>query len=91
MRPYSKENGIPFSEQLSLLGKTVAFLFVVGRSRSHTREAKKPSGSSLQTAKLTPAQRAEVRRYRKKGNSCTSGIHGRAEIASQKVKSNLKP
>jgi hypothetical protein len=28
MRPHSKENGIPFTERLSLLGKTVAFLFV---------------------------------------------------------------
>jgi len=33
-----KENGSPFSERPSLFGKTVAFLFVVGRSRSHTSE-----------------------------------------------------
>jgi len=39
-----KENGSPFSERPSLFGKTVAFLFVVGRSRSHTSEAKKVSG-----------------------------------------------
>jgi len=32
MRPHSKENGIPFSERLSLLGKTVAFLFVMART-----------------------------------------------------------
>jgi len=39
-----KENGSPFSERPSLFGKTVAFLFVVRRSRSHTSEAKKFSG-----------------------------------------------
>jgi len=33
MRPDFKKNGSLFSERLSLLRKTVAFLFVVGRSR----------------------------------------------------------
>jgi hypothetical protein len=32
MRPHFKENGISFSERLSPLGKTVAFLFVMTRT-----------------------------------------------------------
>jgi hypothetical protein len=47
--------------------------------------------AAMQTAKLTPAQRAEVLRYRKEGQQLhNSGKHGRAEIALQKAKSILK-
>jgi hypothetical protein len=47
--------------------------------------------AAMQTAKLTPAQRAEVIRYRKEGEQLhNSGKHGRAEIALQKAKSILK-
>ena len=47
--------------------------------------------AAMQTAKLTPAQRAEVLRYRKEGEQLhNSGKHGRAEIALQKAKSILK-
>jgi len=46
---------------------------------------------AMQTAKLTPAQRAEVLRYRREGEQLhNSGKHGGAEIALQKAKSILK-
>jgi hypothetical protein len=45
----------------------------------------------MQTAKLTPAQRAEVVRYRNEGERMhNSGNHGAAEVALQKAKSILK-
>jgi hypothetical protein len=47
--------------------------------------------AAMQTAKLTPAQRAEVLKYRKEGERLHySGKHGQAEIALQKAKSILK-
>jgi len=47
--------------------------------------------AAMQTAKLTPAQRAEVLRYRKEGEQLhNSGKHGGAEIALQKARSILK-
>ena len=47
--------------------------------------------AAMQTAKLTPAQRAEVLRYRKQGEQLHySGKHGQAEIALQKARSILK-
>jgi hypothetical protein len=47
--------------------------------------------AAMQTAKLTPAQRAEVLRYRKEGEQLhNSGKHGGAEIVLQKAKSILK-
>jgi hypothetical protein len=47
--------------------------------------------AAMQTAKLTPAQRVEVLRYRKEGEQLhNSGNHGGAEIALQKAKSILK-
>jgi hypothetical protein len=47
--------------------------------------------AAMQTAKLTPAQRAEVLRYRKEGEQLHySGKHGGAEIALQKARSILK-
>jgi hypothetical protein len=47
--------------------------------------------AAMQTAKLTPAQRAEVVGYRKEGEQLhNSGKHGRAEIALRKARSILK-
>jgi hypothetical protein len=47
--------------------------------------------AAMQTAKLTPAQRAEVMRYRKEGEKLHhSGQHGRAEVVLQKAKNILK-
>jgi hypothetical protein len=47
--------------------------------------------AAMQTAKLTPAQRTEVLRYRKEGEQLhNAGKHGQAEIALQKAKSILK-
>ena len=47
--------------------------------------------TAMQTAKLTPAQRTEVLRYRKEGEQLhNAGKHGQAEIALQKARSILK-
>jgi hypothetical protein len=47
--------------------------------------------AAMQTAKLTPAQRAQVVRYRNEGERMhNSGNHGAAEVALQKAKSILK-
>jgi hypothetical protein len=47
--------------------------------------------TAMQTAKLTPAQRAEVVRYRNEGERMhNSGNHGAAEVALRKAKSILK-
>jgi len=46
---------------------------------------------AIDAAELTPAQRAEVVRYRNEGERMhNSGNHGGAEIALQKAKSILK-
>jgi hypothetical protein len=46
---------------------------------------------ALQTAKLTPAQRAEVLKHRKEGEQFhNAGKHGLAEGALRKAKSILK-
>ena len=47
--------------------------------------------AAMQTAKLTPAQRAQVVRYRNEGERMhNSGNHGAAEVALRKAKSILK-
>ena len=71
----------------------IAFLMatnVVFAQSKHPRDMA-AIDAAMQTAKLTPSQRAEVLRYRKEGEQLhNSGKHGQAEIALQNAKSILK-
>jgi hypothetical protein len=73
----------------------IAFALLIATSAAFA-QGKHPADiraidAAMQTTKLTPAQRAEVIRYRNEGERMhNSGNHGAAEVALQKARSILK-